>query len=168
MKIIEVMKDLKLIEKKMQANREKISKYSAIVSTERPTFPTENDQRKEVTSLIQANIDLTTEYIRKKCLINKTNDLVNVEIEGKNYTISELLLLKRKLANEMIQTYNSLSDHQAQMRLRNAPAIDGKPAQVVRMYEEKTRNEGMAFWQELYHTIDSRLEVVNAMTDIIE
>jgi hypothetical protein len=167
-KIIEVMKNLKVIEKRMVANREKISKYAAIVSTERPVFDTESEQKKEVASLIQANMDLIVEYTKGKLLVDKTNAATIVEINGKSYSISELLLLKRKLAQEMIMTFGSLNDNQATMRLRNAQTVDGKVPQVIRMYDERAKNEGTSFWQELYHTIDSRLEVINAMTDVVE
>jgi hypothetical protein len=169
MKIIEGMKELKLIEKKINDNTGKIMTYSSTVSTERPFFENEKDQRKEVESLIQANTDLVMRYLKIKRMIEQTNLAVTAEFDGVKYSLADLLVLKRRLGDTLIRTYNALSTNYADTRIRNAPAeIDGKKAQVIRLYDENKKNENLSKLMEFTSNIDARLEVINATTDLVE
>jgi len=169
MKIIEALKKLKVIEKRMEKNRTQITQYASMVSTERPIFDTEEKQRKEVNSLIQSNNDLMREYLDLKGKIEKTNITVKVEMGGIQYSISDLLLIKRKMAKIMINTYEALNTSSAQSRLKHVSIGAGERSpQVVQLYDEKDKITGLDKWQDLYHNIDSRLEVINATTDLVE
>jgi len=169
MKIIEGMKELRIIEKKMLRNHGDITKYASLLSTERPLFETEDAQKKEVKSLIQSNQDLMDNYLDLKQNLEYTNLMTKVEMSGKEYSISELLVLKRKLAKQMMETYSSLNDTVARNSLVRRPASkDEKTPEVLRLYREEDRNAGLRKWQDLYDNIDSRLEVINAMNDIVD
>jgi len=169
MKIIEALKKLKVIEKRMEKNRQQITQYASMISTERPIFDTEEKQRKEVSSLIQANIDLMKEYLDLKRKIEKTNINVKIEMGGVQYSLSDLLLIKRKMAKVMMSTYEALNTSTAQSRIRNVSVSSGERApQIVQLYDEKDKIAGLDKWQDLYHNIDSRLEVINATTDLVE
>jgi len=169
MKIIEALKKLKLIEKKMDDNIRKIEQYSSTVSTERPFYGDEKAQQKEVEGLVQANTDLVKEYLATKRLIEKTNLVVTAEFGGQTYSLADLLVLKRRLGEKLIQSYNALSTRYADSRIRMAPPeVDGKKAQVVRLYDENKKNTNLAFLMELMSNIDARLEVINATTDVTE
>jgi len=50
--IIEGMKRLRVIKKRMANNIEGVNKYAAIVSNERPMFGSEDEQKKEVKQII--------------------------------------------------------------------------------------------------------------------
>jgi len=169
MKIIEALKKLKVIEKRMEKNRQQITQYASMISTERPIFDTEEKQRKEVSSLIQSNTDLMKEYLDLKGKIEKTNITVKVEMGGVQYSISDLLLIKRKMAKVMMSTYEALNTSAGQSRLRQVSIGAGERSpQVVQLYDEKDKIAGLDKWQDLYHNIDSRLEVINATTDLME
>ena len=169
MKIIEAMKRLKVIEKRMTDNNTAITAYASILSTERPAFDSEQEQRKQVQSLIQANEDLLKEYLSLKTKIERTNLAVVVEMDGKKYTLSELLILKRKLAKTAMGTYEALNDRTATAKLRSASVgPDGKAPQVLRLYDERVKNAALDKWQDLYNNCDSRLEVINCTTDLVE
>ena len=71
---------------------------------------TKEDQAKEVASLIQSNNDLCAEYLRIKRSIGYTNLKVTVELHKRLYRISDLLLIKRKLADRMLATNSALND----------------------------------------------------------
>lgn len=71
---------------------------------------TKEDQAKEVASLIQSNNDLCAEYLRIKRSIGYTNLKVTVELHKRLYSISDLLLIKRKLADRMLATNRALND----------------------------------------------------------
>ena len=168
MKIIEGMKRLRVIEKRMESQERAITEYSSKLSTEMPRFRTKEDQAKEVASLIQSNNDLCAEYLKTKRSIEYTNLKVTVELQGKSYCISDLLVIKRKLSKMMVATYRSLNDCMAQSRLRNAPKFDGETPKVEVLYDEREKLENIRKWQDLEDAIDSRLEVVNATTDLVE
>jgi len=169
MKIIEGMKKLRVIEKRMEKNMEGISKYSSLLNTERPYFETEDRQKQEVKSLIQANTDLMEEYLELKKNLEYTNLSVTLELGGKKYSISELLVLKRKMARSMIETYESLNARSANMRLSSSRVRgEDKTPQAIRLYKEEDKNAGLGKWQDIYDNIDSRLEVLNATEDMHE
>jgi len=171
MKIVEGMKRLKVIEKRMEDNSKRINEYASILSTDRPSFGSEDEQRKEVRCLIQANEDLVKEYLKLKQLIELTNLKVSMEIDGTKYTLSELLIIKRKLSKMMMNTYNSLNDQAAQRRLGlsfGRSSKDDKTPVIEKLYDERERINGLRKWQDLYDNIESRLEVLNATTDLIE
>ena len=77
-------------------------------------------------------------------------------------------MVKRKLADRMVATYRALNDTVARDRLRNAPKFDGETPKVEILYDERTKLDNIRKWQDLADIIDSRLEVINATTDLIE
>lgn len=169
MKIIEAMKTLRLIEKKMEGNMQDIERYASMVSTERPYFKDEKEQKEEVERRVQANNDLLKNYLDLKQKIELTNLRVMVAIHGVHYSISALLTLQRKQAQNMEKTFRAMNDSQGQSRLRNSTVSqDGKAPYVARFYDERKKNEGLRFWQDLSHEISARLEIVNATTDLVD
>jgi hypothetical protein len=161
------MKSMRIVEKKMNRNREYIERYASIINTEKPYFETEAEQKKEVNKYIQANLDLFKKYLELKRAVEVTNLNTIITVEGYTGSISEILVIKRKLAKMMEATYSSLNDVRAERMKAHTPPVDGKPPHVVRLYDEKVKNESIRYWQDLYSGIDARLEVINATTDII-
>jgi hypothetical protein len=170
MKLIEGMKHLKVIEKKMGHNAVRISEYAAIVSTEKPIFGTEVEQRKQVEQLIQSNTDLATEYLNLKKRVDLTNIQTQVTIGKQTFSISDLLQIKRTVAKLMETTYQALNDQLAERRLvgMRQQAGGDKVARVERMYDETRKYEGLQHWQALRDEIETRIEVINATTELIE
>ncbi len=95
MTIIEALKKLKLLEKKMESNISNISRYSSIQDNEIPSFGTVENQMKEVASFVQSNLDLAQEYANLKQSIDKTNMAVLVDFNWQKFSIANLILLKR-------------------------------------------------------------------------
>lgn len=172
--LIEGMKTLKVLEKRIATNTRRINEYAAIVSTERPVFATQKEQEAEIKTLIQANGDLVTEYLDLKRRVDMTNLQTRVQIGKDGYTIADLLQLRRGLAKMMRQTYQALNDDVAEARLRAmtsryAPSASGeKPPHIERLYDEKAKNEGLRHWQDLEDEIETRLEVINATTPLVD
>jgi hypothetical protein len=169
MKIIEGMKELKVILKRINKNTEQISEYAALPDNERLHFGTRDAQMKEIRKLIQANADLLQTYLNIKKRIELTNLQTIVEINGAKYTISEMLVLKRVLAKMMVNTFNALNDAKARMRLTSHSSVRSEKAPIVeKYYDETEKTAGQRAWDDLYHAIDSRLEVINATTELME
>jgi len=167
MKIIEGLKELRLLEKKIQQNQGRITAYASAVSTEKLPYEDEDRQSAKVQSLIQSTMDMVERYLRLKAALDRTNLQVVVTIEGQTRTIHEWIWLRRKLGMEVVQTYNALNDSAGSARLREAPTIEGERPQVLRFYTEEDKLAAIDKWQDIIHGIDPRMEVVNATTDII-
>lgn len=172
MKIIEAMKEAKLIEKKIRKNNELITEYSSALDNEKLPFLTEEEQIKEVKKLVQSNIDLEERYISLKVAIDRTNLATKVSIEGakREYTIFELLVIKRKFGKTMIEKYTSMNGSKAEAKRMSYGRLssEGKAPSVIKFYDEREKNNNINDIENFLAKIDSRLEVVNAVTDIIE
>ncbi len=168
MKIIEALKELRLIEKKMTRNCEYIERYSSMVSTQVPAFSTVEEQRMKVHSFLQENLDHAYRKIYLKARINYTNLMTHVTIMGHRWSLQNLLDLQRGTLCSIRDTYASLTDHTGQMSLRNAPTVEGRAPQVVRLYDENTKLTELDKWDTVKEEIEGRLEVINAFTDLLE
>src|ERR1700733_5212291 len=118
MKIIEALKNLKTIQKRIDKNCYQIKEYCAYVSYETPVFETEAKQAAEVDSLIQSNLDLEKEYLRLKKAIEITTLAIVVSIGDRSYTITELISIKRVVGKFRLNTYNSLNPMLAVQRMQ--------------------------------------------------
>jgi hypothetical protein len=168
MKLIEAMKELKLVEKRMEKNIEQITQYSSGLSNEKEIFGSEQKQVDEVKSLLQANLDLFNRYLYLKRSIERTNLETKVEFSVGTYSISELLAIKRRLQHGVINTFKALNTQSAEARMRTIKIPDNVEVKVVRYYREEEKNLLLKSWMEFFENIDGRLEVVNATTDLIE
>lgn len=170
-KLIEAMKKLKVIEKRIDANSLRIQEYASLASNERPYFSTEKEQGNQVASLIQANKDLVAEYLNLKKRVDMTNLKTQVTIGKDSFAIADLLILRRGLSKKMQVTFHALNDKQAlqkiQVQQRVTP-IGEKAPFVIRCYEENQKHEWLQYWQGLDDEIEQRLEVINATTPLVE
>ena len=168
MKLIEAMKERKIVEKRMEKNREQITQYSSGLSNEKEIFGSEQKQIDEVKSLLQANVDLFNRYLYLKRSIERTNLETKVEFSVGTYSISELLAIKRRLQHSVINTFKALNTQSAEARMRTIKIPDNVEVKVVRYYREEEKNLLLKSWMEFFENIDGRLEVVNATTDLID
>lgn len=170
MKIIEGMKELKLIEKKISDNAVQIQSLCCRLSNEMPKCNSDDEQRKKVKELIQSSEDLVKRYLKIKRDIEYTNIVTNIQYGGKDMSISELLVMKRKLISIHSFTFTSLNTTamETEARKTNAGTRAAGDITVVRFFDESEKNEKLSLLQDMKYNLDSRLEVVNAMTDIKE
>lgn len=171
MKIVEALKNLKTIQKRIQKNCSLISDYAGYLSIETPAFETPEKQRDEIQSLIQSNLDLENEYLRLKLSIEETNLKTMVTIGNFTYPISSLISIKRVAKEFRSSTYRSLVVDKAQGRLHNTLNRQGynpqEPVRIIALYDEKVKNTALSEWEEFLSQIDGKLEVVNAETDLV-
>ena len=170
MKLIEGLKRLRIIEKRVSSQNADITRYASMISTERPLFETDERQKKEVKSLIHSNSDLIKEYLSLKRRIDLTNLSTFREMNGEKYSIADLLNIQRKAYQMGRSTYKALNDNSAQTRLSTTRymSTDGKTPVAVRLYNEEERIKGLKYWQDLYDSIGAVLEIMNATVDLIE
>ena len=168
MKLIEGLKRLRIIEKRIKSQNADITRYASMINTERPLFETEDRQKKEVRSLIQSNIDLIKEYMSLKRKIELTNLGTFREMNGEKYSIADLLVIQRKTYEMGRSTFKSLNDSASQSRLVSIRhmASEGKTPVINRLYNEEDRIKGLKYWQDLYDSIGAILEIMNATSDV--
>lgn len=169
MKIIEALKNLKTIQKRIEKNCAEITNYCAYLSNETPAFETEEKQLAEVASRIQANMDLESEYLRLKKAIETTNLNVKVVIGAFTYTITELISIKRVIGKYHTMTYAALDSRQASARLNVVyqRGIDpANPPKIISLYKEEDKNKNLREWEDFLSQIDGKLEVLNAETEL--
>jgi len=166
MTIIEGLKKLKLIDKRMAKNCDEIEKYSSLLSNEKPIFGTEQAQSEEVVKLIQSNNDLEKEYCHIKAMIDYTNLITMVTIDDETRSIHNWLTVLRKTGQRLIQTFRSLSTNEANRNQVRYREKDSAAPTIIRLYNENVKRSGQRKWEDLTSgkTIEGRLEVINATT----
>lgn len=169
MKLIEAMKQQKDLARKAEDLRLKIQANSAHLSFETPAYA---DQKGQVSEWLQAHSDVLKEIMRLRVAVQRTNlsTSVTIELQGKTVTktIAEWIHRRRDLAKTELDAWKCLTD-------KNLREVRGKDSQgqevdvkIVRCFDPRQRDERMAALQSEPSLIDGKLEVVNAVTDLME
>lgn len=169
MKLIQAMKAIKDLQIKAQDIRGKIAVYCTDLTFETPTYP---DQKAQVSEWLQAHSDLMKEILKLRVSIQKTNILtpVTIELGGKQVTktIAEWIHRRRDLAKYEQDAWGKLTDR----GLKEGTAKNSTGSEVEvrlrRYYDPRERDTKVDLFRSEPSTIDSSLEVVNAVTDLIE
>lgn len=168
MKIIEAMKQRQDIKRKCSDLRTKIRKYHADLDYETPTY---QDQKKQVREWVQAHSDLVKEYMNLSVAITRTNleTEVTIELGGKQVTktIAEWVLRRRELAAEELKAWQVMDDKGMKEGYMPTTAGEKKEVKIRRYYDAEERDREMDVLQGEPALIDARLEVVNAVTEIV-
>lgn len=171
MKIIEAMKRVKLNKQKIGDLQNKIALNCANLNFETPLYGSE--QSAKVSEWLQSASDLTLENVRLLTAIARTNLATSVTItfsEGKSVTksIAEWVWRRREYAALDQLTWNQLTD-------RNLKEGTGKNSQgadvevkITRHFSPQVRDARLEEFRMEPHLIDASLEVVNAVTDLLE
>ena len=165
MTLVQSIKELKLIKRKIRGNAELIEKYSSQSENEKPLIDTTAAQVAEINSLIQSSESLVKEYSSISSALAYTNLITRININSKDYSIHELICLKRELHDLMILNYRSMNDNNfnknTRMNMNTSPGVKNN---VERYYDEKYKQMKIREAEDLFHEIDCRLENVNATT----
>ena len=183
MKTIEALKRLKEIPKKIDDLIKMISKYCAFMSFETPTYENKAEQTKVVAGWLQSIHDLTMEYETLSARIAYTNLMTTVTIElgAKSITKSIHAWVQRRgtvhgtgprskrsgLASIEESAWRSLNDG---MRTEGIQKINGVETKITieRCYDPKDRDNKVDLYSSEAYLIDSKLEITNAVTDLME
>lgn len=169
MKIIEALKQTKDLQRKAEDLRTLVKNHCAISSLETQKYP---NQTKQVSEWIQAHSDILKEILRLRLAIQKTNleNEVTIELGKKQVTktIAEWIHRRRDLANEELAMWNVLGDRNIQEGIGKGPTGDPIEIKINRFYDPVERDNKKDFFGSEPSIIDSKLEVVNAVTDLME
>lgn len=169
MELIEALKQIKDLEKKADDLCEKVAKNSAHLNIETPTYA---DQKKQVKQWIQAHTDILKEILRLRIAIQKTNLATDVTIElaGKAVTksIAEWIHRRRDLAIDEAKMWRGLTDRQLKEGTMKQSTDQLVEVKIIRCYEPEERDQKISDLESEPTIIDSKLETVNAVTDLVE
>jgi hypothetical protein len=172
MKIIEGLKKLKELRKKQDDLIRKISHNSALMSYQTPPYG--DQQREKVAGFVQAVHDIGHEILALNVSIQQTNLVTLVAIEVKPGTVversvAEWILRRRTLAALDAGAVKALNTGQLREGHLPTRSADQKPeeAKIVRFYDQETRDQALEMFESEPGRIDARLEVVNAVTDLV-
>jgi hypothetical protein len=173
-KIIEAMKQVKDLQIKAEDLRAKVAKYCTDLDHETPVYGTEQQQREQLESWIQAHSDILKEILHLRVAIQKTNILTPVEIQlndkAVSKTIAEWIHRRRDLAKAEQEMWAGLGRKEQGMREGILQTSTGETQQVKirRYYDPATRDAKLEQYRSEPNKIDATLEVVNAVTDLTE
>ncbi len=171
MKIIEALKKIKDLKRKCDDVRDKVKKYCADLDCETPSYP---DQKKQVSEWIQSHGDMVKEIGRLRTAVLKTNlnTMVSIEVVDGIFvkkSIAEWIDRRRELAKMEESLYRDLTDkglkdtYQSQMTPNSSVIFVKK-----RLYFDPVdRDTKIEMYRSEPSLIDSTLETINAVTDLI-
>ena len=169
MKIIEALKQIKDLQRKADDLRGKVASHSAHMNFETPMYP---DQKGQVSEWIQAHTDILKEILRLRVAIQKTNIMtpVIIELDGKQVTksIAEWIHRRRDLANLDRDMWKKLTDRGLKEGMGNNSMGQPVEVKIIRCYDPKERDNKVALFESEPSTVDAKLEIINAVTDLIE
>lgn len=170
MKLIQAMKQVKDLQRKHDDLAGKIAKHCAHINIETPLYG--EKQANQVSEWLQACEDINKEILHLRVSVQKTNMATNVTIElnGKQVTksIAEWIHRRRDLAKSDMAVWGCLGDkglREGQMKKTDGDTVEVK---VIRNFDPIERDKKLELYRSEPSIIDGNLEVVNAVTDLIE
>ena len=170
MKIIEAMKRVKENKEKISDLQKKIAANTAFLSYETPPYP---DTRAKIQEWTQAAHDIVLDNVSLLVRISKTNIATPVTIKlcDKNITksMAEWIWRRREYAEIDLQTWQQHNDRGLREgKVQSTPGGEPTEIKIVRFYDPVQRDAHMAIYKSEPHLIDAALEVVNAVTDLLD
>lgn len=169
MKVVEAMKRVKLNKQKIADLQAKLKQVCANLSHETPLYP---DTSQKVREWLQSCRDLSQENVRLLCAIARTNLATSATIcvggQPVTKTVAEWVWRRREYANLDLATWSCLTDRGLKEGQSNSTTGVPFEIKIIRHYDPAKRDEMVAMFKAESYEINSALEVVNAITDLIE
>ncbi len=168
MKIIEGLKMIKDLLRKAEDLRSKIGAHSAYLNFETPLY---SDQKNQVSEWLQSHSDILKEIIRLRVAIQRTNVLTKVTIElGEKQvvkSIAEWIHRRRDLAELEKNAWQKLTDRNLKEGTGTNSLSQTVDIKIVRCFDPKERDNKVSIFSSEPSIIDGKLEIVNAVTELI-
>lgn len=171
-KIIEGMKRIKANKEKIADLQTRIAEVSAHLSHETPKYGTQEQTTASIREWAQSIHDTIQENIRLLTAIARTNLATSATItigdRSVTKTLAEWIWRRREYAALDLITWQKMTDRN--LKEGNIQTSTGvpMPVTIVRNYDPNEKDRKMAEYKSEAHEIDATLEVINAVTDLIE
>lgn len=170
MKIIEAMKRVKSNKQKIADLQAQIGLYCSNLNFETPTYGAESAAK--ITEWLQACDSLSKDNARLLVAIQRTNLAQSVSISlGENtvtHSIAEWVWRRREYAALDLQTWMKLGDRGLREGQTKNSTGETMTVTIVRHFDPVQRDKMVAMYRSEPQEIDAALEVVNAVTDLVE
>lgn len=168
MKIVEAMKKIKANKEKIADLQAKIAANSANLSFETPLYEA---PKAKIAEWAQSCHDLSKDNCSLLVAIARTNlqTMVTIELGGVQVTkpIAEWIWRRREYAALDLKTWSSMTDRGLKEGTGNSSVGTEIKVTIQRHYDPELRDKKVAMFKGEAREIDSALEVVNAVTDLI-
>jgi len=169
MKIIEALKQIKDINRRVEELKDKIAKHCMDLDYETPIY---ENQTEQIKNWLQTRRDLIQEILRLKKCIQVTNLLTEVTITiGDNHitkSIAEWIIRRQTLAKLELEAWERLGIKPLKEGAIQTSAGEKKDVKIRRYYSSEERDKMISALRAEPVLIDSQLEIVNAVTDLLE
>lgn len=170
MKIIEAMKRIKMNKEKIVELNSRIARNAAHLSIESPLYGTE--QAAKVAEWLQACLDISRDNVQLLTRIAKTNlaTQVTIDLDGKAVTksIAEWVWRRREYSQLDFLIVSQLTDRNLREgQIQTSPGVQSD-VKLIRYYDPADRDKKLDALRQEPHLIDGHLEVVNAITDLLD
>ncbi|KKL47833.1 hypothetical protein LCGC14_2331590 [marine sediment metagenome] len=153
--IMQALKKIKHIDRKIEKTRERIQKWCSYID------PLEAPPQYDTNKLLQSVGDLLAEKARLRHALHMTNALHKVEYKKVKVTIDELLITRTITIPVMIETFK------LQRRKEKPYGLKSDTEQnVVMQYDPSGRDRAIDSLENDLMEIDTLLDEVNITTDI--
>lgn len=170
MKLIEAMKRVKQNKEKIADLQAKIAGHCANLSHETPVYGTETPTK--IREWLQGCTDLSQDNVQLLVAIQRTNlaTAVTVTLGDTAVTkrIAEWVWRRREYAALDLATWSKLTDRGLKEGQANTSTGQPFELKIVRHFDPVQRDTKLALYKSEPHEIDAALEIINAITDLIE
>jgi len=166
MMIIEALKELPLIIKKIEKNNGLIQEYAAISTNRENPFGSIEACKEKVKSLLQSNQDLIDNYLELKRDISYTNAISELKIGDKTISITAWLMYRNILSSLELEGYSNLNTKYAESSFSVSKEEAVLGVQINRMYYEGEKLKAIETIEDRVGKIDSALEIFNATNSL--
>lgn len=165
MKIIEALKAIKHLDRKIEKALERISTWCSYEMDETNPEPPLYDAA-DIVKMRQQVIDWTFEKAKLRHLLHKTNINTRVEFDGKSYNIDQLLLLNTVVIPARLDMLKRLS--RRSISRRGFVDTTDKKIKIVMQYDPKEREKEIDSLDNMAVKISALLDAVTLNTELTE
>lgn len=178
MKLIEAIKKIKEIDQQVNSVSQKLAENSADLEHHNPAYGSVEEQTKQIQAWLCQAHDLLELKENLKYRISKTNNatMVTITVGGKDITksIAQWMTRRRETAIAEASVWTSLFQRPKMLRPESIECLDaaGNPAKKIsnvrRYFNVKQADEKVQTFAQEPSMIDGKLEVVNAITELLD
>lgn len=169
MKLIEALKELKRLQIKLTDLTSKVHTYCADYDYETPAYENQSNQIRE---WVQGYEDTCKRILELRIALQKTNlvTMVTIELGGRQVTksIAEWVHRRRDLAKLQMGIWSALGDRNLKEGTIKTSTGESREVKIRRYYSPRDKDEHMSALRDEPSLVDATLEVVNAVTDLVE
>ena len=171
MKIIEALKSIKDLQRKSDDIIGKIAEHCADLDCEASVYP---DQKRQVQEWLQSHSDIVKQILHLRTSIQRTNlaTKVSIELGGKHVekSIAEWIHRRKDLAKMEELAWKKLTEKGLNNEYKTNLTPKSPDTIVKRRlyFDASERDQKIELFRAEPSKIDSTLEVINAVTDLME